>query len=209
MKPKDTESRECSIGGLRGGQAVSLLMEADWGVREGAWDMAMRGGQPGRWSRWRGWHSLERRVGSHPLARPTEPPADGRGVLKLGRLLPGREPGGSQSWDPNLWPLSGGPHRIPVSPFYCRADRTRAAARVSGWDGTERPRWQGCPFIHPAGEGWCLRGRVDRSSRTSAAKCSELWTGPQSRSCQPLPSTRRLLVQCESLTGRTVWRLGM
>ena len=36
MKPKDTESVDCPIGGLRGGQAGSLLMEADGGVREGA-----------------------------------------------------------------------------------------------------------------------------------------------------------------------------
>ena len=36
MKPKDTESVDCPVGGLRGGQAGSLLMEADWGVREGA-----------------------------------------------------------------------------------------------------------------------------------------------------------------------------
>lgn len=111
MKPKDTESVECPLGGLRGGQAGSLPMEADWGVGEGAWDMAMQGGQPGRWSRWRGWHSLEQRAGSHP-ARPTEPSADGRGILKLGRLSPGREPGGSPSWDQDIWPLSGGPPGI-------------------------------------------------------------------------------------------------
>lgn len=121
MKPKYTESTECPAGGLRGGQAGSLLMEADWGIREGDRDMAMQGGQPGRWSRWRGWHSAEWRAGSHPLARPTELPADGRGVLKLGRLSPGREPGGSQSWDQSLWPLACGPHGIPVAPFYRRA----------------------------------------------------------------------------------------
>lgn len=31
--------------------------------------------------------------------------------------------------------------------------RARAPARVSGRDGAKTPRWQGCPFIHPAGEG--------------------------------------------------------
>ena len=84
------------------------------------------------------------------------------------------------------------------------AARARAAAPVSGQDIAERPRWQGCPFIHPAGEGWYLRGRAGRVSRVSAAKRSKPWTGALSRSHQSLPSMCRPSAQC-----RTVWQLGM
>ena len=81
---KDTESIECPVGGPRGGRAVHLverlLEEAAWGVKEGPKHGDGRG-QPGRWSRWRGWHSVEGRLGSRPPARPAEPPADGRGML--------------------------------------------------------------------------------------------------------------------------------
>lgn len=99
------ESVECPLGGLRGGQAGSLPMEADWGVGEGAWDMAMQ--EASRKVVQMEGHSLEQ--SGQPPGQATEPSADGRG-MQLGRLSPGREPGGSPILGPgHLASLRGSP----------------------------------------------------------------------------------------------------
>lgn len=175
--------------------------------------MAMQGGQP-KVVQMEGWHSLEHREGSHP-ARPTEP-GQQMGEIQSWAGSPGREPGGSPSWDQDSWPLLGALGSwVPILVEQIGAQRANHSARARAaapcvWTWMAPRRQDGKAVLHPPGRGRLVPERGGQAgSCDQRSKCSEPLGTARSRSRQPLPSMRGPLVRCESLTGRTLWRLGM